>query len=148
MKKVFVSYLVLAGVLGTANAQLTVRSYAEKTHISMKTGVALGYELENAVEFGGFFQDASIFNRGNLESDMPSYFEREFWGVFAAYPFYNSQKFDVKYQVRTGVTNGENFLITSSLLADFSPIRSVKFGAGIGSRNFQPTLQTSVTIKL
>jgi len=148
MRTTLLTTVLLLTVLSTTNAQqLTARTYVEKTNVNLKNGVGIGMLFANDAEFGGFYQESAGF--GNSQEVQPSrLLEQEFFGIYGAYPLMNRRVFDVKYQVRTGVSNGQNFVITSSVLADVTLMNRIKLGAGVGTRGFRPTLQSSVTIVL
>ena len=55
---------------------------------------------------------------------------------------------DIQFNIRTVVTNGQNFVISPSILAGYEPIRKVIISAGIGVRAFMPTLQAGVKFLL
>lgn len=148
MKKLFIFTLLIGAIGYSASAQrLTARTYVEKTQINLKNGFAMGFLFKNDAEAGAFYQKSAGFGEGS-DAPLPRFFEHELMGIYAAYPIYNTRTFDVKYQVRTGVSNGQNFAITSSILADYTILNRFKIGAGIGSRNFSPTLQSSLTVML
>lgn len=148
MRTSILTAVLLLAVLETASAQrLTARTYVEKTNVNLKNGAGIGMLLANDAEFGGFYQESAGF--GNSPEVQPSrLLEQEFYGIYGAYPLMNRRVIDVKYQVRTGVSNGQNFVITSSILADLTLANRIKLGAGIGTRGFRPTLQSSLTIVL
>lgn len=151
MKKQLLLPLLFAAVLGTASAQnVIVRTYIEKTHMSPKTGTSIGFENKYQWEYGAFFQEASLMesfmmSEEELES-LPHQYERDFAGIYFAVPIVAREQFVVKANVRTGMSNGENFVITPSVLADYMPIKHFRLGLGVGSRAFRPTLQASVAL--
>ncbi len=144
--------LVLTGVLGTTSAQqFVLRTYLEKTKISVKTGSSFGVENRYGWEYGGFYQQSLLMESflGNEEkTNLPRFYEKEFYGMYFAAPVIVSSGIVLKAQVRTGVSNGANFVITPSLLADYKPSRHIRFGVGLGSRAFRPTMQGSLSIIL
>ncbi len=151
MKKLLLLSLVLIAVIGTASAQkVIVRTYIEKTHMSPKTGTAIGFENRFKWEYGAFFQEASLMESFMMTEEeleaLPHQYEKEFAGVYFAVPIISREQFVVKANVRTGMSNGENFVITPSVLADFQPIKHISIGMGVGSRAFRPTLQASVAL--
>ncbi len=149
MKKQLLLLLLFVTVLGTASAQkVIVRTYVEKTNMSLKTGTAIGFENQFNWEFGAFFQEASLMESFMMSDEdleaLPHQYEKEFTGIYFAVPIVSREQYIVKANVRTGVTNGENFAITPSVLADYTPIKHLKIGMGVGVRGFRPTLQASV----
>lgn len=150
MKKLFITTLVFAAVLGTVSAQkLIVKTYVEKTHMSPKTGTAIGFENRYLWEYGAFFQEASLMESFLMseaaKEALPRHYEKEFAGIYFAVPVMSREHFTVKANVRTGVSNGENFVITPSLLADYKLAEHIRLGMGVGSRAFRPTLQGSLS---
>lgn len=142
--------LSLAAVLGTASAQqFILKTYVEKTKIGMKSGTAFGIENRYGWEYGGYYQESSLMESllsNEEKAVLPRFYEREFYGMYFSAPLLDSKYVILKAHVRTGVSNGENFVITPSILADYSPSRHIRFGVGIGSRAFRPTLQGSLSI--
>ncbi|MEQ8905205.1 hypothetical protein [Ekhidna sp.] len=150
MKKQLILLLLFAAVLGTASAQkVIVRTYIEKTHMSPKTGTSIGFENQFQWEYGAFFQEASLMESFMMSEEdkesLPHQYEKEFAGIYFAVPVVSREQIVLKANVRTGVSNGENFVITPSLLADYKPMKHVRIGMGVGSRAFRPTLQASVS---
>jgi hypothetical protein len=149
MKTILISAVLLLAVLGATTAQqLTTRAYMEKTNMGLKNGLAIGFTFLSDAEAGGFFQKSAAFGSIQEQNVLSRFVEREFYGIYGAYPLLNRRVIDIKYQVRTGISNGENFIITSSILADAAVMNHVKIGGGVGMRNFRPTYQTSITIVL
>lgn len=151
MKKPLLTTLVFAAILGTACAQkLTVRTYVEKTKMSPKSGTAVGFENNYQWEYGAFYQETSLMESLMMNQEekkaLPRQYEREFYGVYFEAPMWSKESLVVKMNVRTGVSNGQNFVITPSVLADYKLGEHLRVGMGVGTRAFQPTLQASVAI--
>ena len=151
MKKHILLILLFVGVLGTASAQkMIIRTYVEKTHMSPKTGTAIGFENRFLWEYGAFFQEASLMESFLMseaeKAALPRHYEKDLTGIYFAVPVIARESFIVKANVRTGVSNGENFVITPSVLADYMPVKHVRIGVGVGSRAFRPTLQASFAL--
>jgi hypothetical protein len=148
MKTILLSTALFLVAFHVATAQqLTAKAYVEKTNLNLKNGMGVGFNFANDAEVGGFYQESAGF--GNMEQQpLSTFVEQEFYGIYGAYPLMNRRVVDVKYQVRTGVSNGQNFVITSSILTDVMVMNRIKVGAGVGSRNFRPTLQSSISIAL
>lgn len=151
MKNIILSSLFMVAVLGTVSSQrIIIKTYVEKTQMSPKTGTSLSYENSYGWELGGFFQESSLMETMTMNNeeraDLPRFYEKEFYGAFFSVPVKRSEMVDVKVQIRTGVTNGQNFTITPSLLADYKPLRNVRLGLGMGVRMLRPTMQGSVSI--
>lgn len=139
--------ILLAGTALVSNAQqMQVKTYVEHTHISPKFGTALGWNLAGDVEVGGFFQQAA--DLAQPEYGRPLRVENQFYGAYFGYPMYAGRITEIKLNVRTGVSNGENFVITPSILANFKPTRNLSIGGGIGTRAFRPTFMASLSLNL
>jgi len=144
MKKlVTISILLFSFQLATAQ-RLNVTTYVEKTNIGIKGGTAFGFENHLGFEYGGFYQE--LF--GQERDELPRFYEKEFFGLYGAAPLMVRAKYDLKINVRMGVTNGENFLITPSLVANYQLMKIISVRGGIGARSFQPTFQAGINIKL
>ncbi|MEM9895365.1 MAG: hypothetical protein AAF789_03270 [Bacteroidota bacterium] len=142
------SVLMLSTVF---SQQLKITKYIERTHISPKIGTAIGFVNQYGWEYGAFYQEASILESTMSEerrSQLPRFYEREFYGAYFSAPLLYSGNLKLKMNVRTGVSNGENFVITPSLLSDYKVTRRITIGAGVGSRAFRPTLQGSISVRL
>ncbi|MEO9475710.1 MAG: hypothetical protein ABJG41_09250 [Cyclobacteriaceae bacterium] len=149
MKKIYLNIALLLATVTVSFAQgLVAESYIEKTHISPKTGTAIGFEFSNKIELGAFYQKHTPFNKSEDTPEMPRFYEKNFAGVYFSYPIKESSRTEMKFKVRTGVSNGQNFAITPSLHSNFKLTNRVKIGAGLGIRAFRPTLQSSIRITL
>jgi hypothetical protein len=150
MKKLilFISVLTLAQI--GYSQSLSARTYVERTSVGSKIGTAIGIENELGFEYGGFYQEATLIESmmNKRETTLPYFYEKEFFGIYGAAPIVQRASYDLKLQVRIGVSNRKNFLITPSLLANYHVLKMVSVGGGIGARSFQPTFQGSITIKL
>lgn len=152
MKKQLLFILLLAAILGIASAQqspqkIIIRTYIEKTHMSPKTGTMIGFENRYLWEFGAFFQESSLMESLMSEearADMPRHYERDFTGIYFAVPVMIRESIVIKVNVRTGVSNNENFVITPAVLAVYRPTKNLNIGLGLGSRAFRPTLMASI----
>ncbi|MEP1094105.1 MAG: hypothetical protein ABJG78_03295 [Cyclobacteriaceae bacterium] len=142
--------LSLAAVLGTTSAQqFVLKTYTEKTKISTKTGTAFGIENRYGWEYGGFYQESSLMESllsNEKKANLPRFYEKEFYGMYFSAPVMDSKYVVLKAHVRTGVSNGQNFVITPSFFADYNPSHHIRFGVGVGTRAFRPTLQGSLSI--
>ncbi len=142
-----ITYLIMFMFSVVVLAQgFSVNSYLERTIVGPKLGTAIGYHVKSGIEVGGFYQEAV---QGTVtETDRPWRYERQFYGAFFTYPVVSRNFFNLGFNVRTGISNGENFVITPSLLSSISPIKPIRLGIGIGARALRPTLQGSITIRL
>ncbi|WP_258097951.1 hypothetical protein [Marinoscillum pacificum] len=146
MKTIFTTFALVVITTIAFGQGLSLKSYIEQTEVGPKVGSALGFNTKSGIEIGGFFQKAVD---GMLtEESTPWNCEKEFYGAYFTYPVVSGQFFDLGFNVRTGVSNGENFTITPSLLTSVSPIKQVKVGAGLGVRAMRPTVQGVITIRL
>ncbi len=147
MKKPITTLLILILSIGFVQSQgLKATSYVEKTFMNPKLGTSVGYEFNNILEVGGFYQHISQQPIASDQSRIIT--EEEFCGLYFAYPLVTSRYTNLKLNVRSGVSNGENFVITPSLLANFKPIPIINIGGGLGIRSFRPTLIASLSINL
>lgn len=146
MKKVILTIAsILALAAGSQAQTLQTSTYVEKTHYSPKVGTSVGYQFTNKFELGGFYQKAV---EDQLAEAQPRIIEEEFYGAFVACPIWDSRAASLKFNIRTGVSNGENFVITPSVMAKSSPIPQVSIGGGVGIRAFRPTLMATVSLNL
>ncbi|MEO1255672.1 MAG: hypothetical protein AAFY41_12445, partial [Bacteroidota bacterium] len=89
------------------------------------------------------FTHHDMMSESDIEA-LPHHYEREFAGLYVAVPITSREFYVIKANVRTGMTNGENFAITPSIQADYKLAKYIRIGMGVGSRNFRPSLQGSV----
>lgn len=148
MKKVRLTLtaLLVAAVTAVSAQGVQASTYMEKTHISPKLGTAVGYAFNNAIEVGGFYQKSTV--ELQAEKGRPLMSENEFYGAYVAYPLVGNQKANVKLNIRTGVSNGENFVITPSFQGNLKATKLISIGAGVGVRSFRPTMMASLKINL
>lgn len=137
--------ILLALSAGVCNSQgLQAVTYLERTHINFKVGTAIGFQFENQIESGGFFQKATVVEEP--ETGRPLRSENEFYGVYFAYPLINLNKTTVRMNVRTGISNEENFVITPSIHATYRLLKGITIGGGLGTRVFRPTFLVMVKV--
>lgn len=149
MKTLYSLILTIAAltIAYAASAQsLQAGTYVEKTHISPKLGTAIGYTFNSQIELGGFYQTAT--EQLPTREDGYQIHEQEFYGMYFSYPVLGGEKSNIKFNVRTGVTNNQNFAITPSILANHNILKTVALGAGVGIRAFRPTLQASIKLNI
>jgi len=127
-------------------------AYVETTSVGPKSGVAIGAVNSYGFEYGGFYQDAKtldfVFASETKGSQLPRIYERVFFGAYVAAPIYSGSAVDLKLNIRTGVANGEVFVITPSLKGSYQVSRLFSIDAGVGVRAFRPTIQTGFSIRL
>ena len=133
------------------NSRLVVSTYAERTHIGPKAGTGLGVEFRNLMSVGLFYQESEAMMNflGKEEpNDMSIDYEKQFYGVYYSLPLSHRDAFDLDFKIRTGVSNGENFVITPSIHSSLTIAHVIQLQGGIGMRSFRPTVMTGVNIKL
>jgi hypothetical protein len=118
----------------------------ERTHIGPKVGTATTYEFANLMEVGIFYQQATT--KLEAEYGRPLMVENQFMGITMAAPLLSAGPILVKLNVRTGISNGQNFVITPALLGSLKILKRIDFQTGVGTRNFKPTLVASASFKL
>ncbi|WP_462251618.1 hypothetical protein [Ekhidna sp.] len=152
MKKsvLIISACIVASV--AFGQRFVTTTYIEQTSVSPKTGIAIGAINQYGIEYGGFYQESKLAETVLMSQEevsrLPRKYEKVFYGAYVAFPILSYSKAGLKFNVRTGVTNGENFAITPSLLANYNLTKSMSLGGGLGVRALAPTLQTRVTITL
>ena len=149
MKKVReIVAVALVMVAGFASAQqLVATSYVEQTVVSPKLGTSVGVVFNNEIEVGGFYQQ-STQSTAPESVGLPPRTEQEFAGAFVAYPITQDNLVDVKLNVRVGVSNGQNFVITPALQGNIQATKKISLDAGLGVRSFRPTMMAGIKIKL
>ncbi len=130
----------------TLAQQLSVETYYERTLISPKTGTALGYTFRGKLCAGVFYQEHSQMFYG--EREMTSQIEDEFYGFYMSGPVTEWRRASLILKARTGIANGENFMISPSVHADFAVLKRVHIGTGIAMRSILPSVMTSIRIDL
>jgi len=143
--------ILVLGFIKSAKAQnVVIRTYIEQTSVTPKSGLSYGYQSKFGFEVGGFFQSDKYMESLSVQerSNMPTVYEREFYGMFVAAPVFTRDIFEAKVNVRTGMVNNEYFAITPSVTTELRPLDRLRIGAGIGVRSFNPTWQASVGITL
>ncbi len=146
MKTIYTFALLIAISLQLHSQSIYASSYTESTHISPKIGAAVGFSFSNQIELGGFYQNS--VTDVPTRSDGYKIYEETFMGMYFNYPIVSDRLASLKLNVRTGVTNSENFTITPSLLANYNLLKTMQLGVGVGVRAFRPTLQASVKFKM
>lgn len=138
--------LLLVGASLAQSQGLQAKTYLEHTHVSPKFGTSIGYVFSDHIEVGGFFQRASEI--AEPETGRPLQSENEFYGAYFAYPLVAGEHAAIKFNVRTGVSNGENFVITPSIMTSYHPLKNLAIGGGIGVRAFRPTYMATISLRL
>ena len=139
------SILIVLIKMGYAQSIIT-ETYFEQTFITPKVGTSIGYRFQGDLEIGGFFQVSTL--EPEREIGRPLHYEREFYGAFFSYPLLKLNQAGLRMKVRSGVTNGQNFIITPSLHATYKPVQLLTLSTGVGMRAFRPTVMASMQINL
>lgn len=122
-------------------------SYVERTIASPMVGTSIVYEGKRLIEIGGFIQKSMEPVAEGRDSYKRE--ETHFYGAYFAYPLIKINRGTViKFHARTGVTNGQNFIITPGIIAQYSPYKKVTISGGFGGRSFMPTLIGQVQVRL
>ncbi len=146
MKKLTLLTITILLINGLNAQDITAKSYIEQTAIGNKLGTAVGYLFPCKVEVGGFYQKNAEFI--NTQEITERFYEKEFAGMYLNLPLKHHGKINLDLNIRTGAVNGQNFVISPSLLGSYSPVRALKMGIGLGARMFRPTLQAALSLRL
>lgn len=151
MKKNFLLVMMLVAILGTATSQQRiVKTYFEQTQIGAKSGTSIGMLTRYNWEYGAFFQESSLLESLIMSEEQraqrPRNYERQFYGVYFAAPIFLSEFTSVKFQVRTGISNNQNFVITPSVHMGYEALKNFRFELGVGTRAFRPTLMGGISL--
>ena len=133
------------------NAKLVISTYVERTHIGPKGGTALGVEFKNLMSLGLFYQESDLILTvigSDMSTDLPPFYEKQFYGMYYSVPIHHQGLVGFDFKLRTGVSNGENFVITPSVHSSLKLARYIELQSGVGMRSFRPTLMSSINIKL
>jgi hypothetical protein len=126
--------------------QLAATVYVENTCISPKMGTMVGWEFGNLFEVGGFYQQCA---KGvETEALTPPTCEKEMFGAYVACPVLVGQRTNLKLNIRTGVCNKQNFVISPSVRGSFKATRWAQVTAGVGVRGVSPTLMAGLRINI
>ncbi|MEQ8554028.1 MAG: hypothetical protein RIC06_22490 [Cyclobacteriaceae bacterium] len=145
-KLYLVAILVGAGLFAKSQ-ELFTTSYLEKTQVSPKLGIQIGYKLKGGYTIGGFYQKA-VELPTNQETKKPRFHEQAFYGVVLGTTLYNHKNVDIDLNVRTGVSNGLNFIITPSAIVDYRLGKMIHLKGGVGVRSFRPTYMAGISIHM
>lgn len=152
MKKSIIIIALLFFAISLAQAQnIHFSTYIEATHVTPKSGFNLRYVDPYGWEVGIFHQESKLLeNVMSLDQDrqLPRFYEKTFSGVLLTFPMMERERFDLKFNVRTGVVNNEIFVITPAVLANLKIAPFLHLGGGIGTRAFRPTLITNLTVRI
>jgi hypothetical protein len=125
--------------------QVITSSYVEYSHVSSKLGYSVGYQFgDTHIEVGAFQQNS--MNNPSTEVGAPADYEQKFAGVYMNYPIVQGNALSLSFKIRTGVSNGENFVITPAVNGDYKLYKKVQITGGLGVRAFRPTLVSGIKI--
>jgi hypothetical protein len=130
-------FLIALGHSALHAQTLNASSYIEKTHVSPKVGSTLGVMFNNQFEVGGFYQQSTIELQAEYGRPLTS--EKLFYGLYVTCPLKSYDKLGLNLNIRTGVSNNENFVITPSMQANVHPWKKVAISGAIGTRALRPT---------
>lgn len=148
MKSLAISTIILLAFISRGYAQNAfTTSYVEKTHVSPKIGVLVGYQFASKHEVGIFYQK-EVDMPGGQDNSIPRFYEKEFFGINVASQLLSFDKANLIMDVRIGVTNKTNFSITPSLKLDYEFIKRFHIQGGVGVRSFNPTLQGGLKVDI
>ena len=145
--KQIISLIAAMGIFTIALGQtMEASTYIERTHISPKVGSAVGVHFKNNFEVGGFYQQSTV--ELQAEPGRPLMYENQFYGLYLGCPIKNTDYFDLKVNIRTGVSNNENFVITPSVMGSVKLLRKISLTGGIGTRSLRPTYMASLSMHI
>jgi hypothetical protein len=148
MKKLISTFAILALGASFTFAQVNARLYTEVTHVSPKIGTALTYSVPGYIgdiQLGVFYQKSAAVV-GDPNEAMQTPYEKEFYGLFTSFTMLDKQMFELDLDIRTGMANGSNFVITPSVAAGLK-LGKLSLNAGIGTRCFRPTYTAGISVK-
>lgn len=132
--------LFLAGVL---QAQyLSISPLFENTNIASKPGVTAAYTFANRFSLGGFYEHRQAF----LESAEQPFMKQEktFYGATLCAPI--NESFD--FNLRVGLSDNHKVMVSPAVWGYLRVFKNLDWGLGIGARDFHPSMQTSLRLKL
>lgn len=148
MKMLLYLMLVLTFEICTSQ-DLKLETYIEKTHVSPKAGIRFIFVGRDRLEMGAFYQ-RHTYIEWKEQSTLPRFHEKEFYGLRLGYPLvtaYN-QSYSIKFHVRTGMVNNQNFIITPSITSALQFWKIFNVGVGVGMRAFRPTMIGSLGLRI
>lgn len=154
MKNAFLT-ITLAIAAHLAFAQTHFSAYSETTGKGLKTGIMTGHVFElvypgyATYDFavGGFFQH-EIPNAIANENAIASVREKVLYGAYAELMFNSSNRFSMAFNLRTGIQNGEGFVIAPMIKTRYEFLPKAHVELGISSRNVvSPTLSYGISFQ-
>jgi hypothetical protein len=148
MKKLIATLTFLALGASFTFAQVNARLYTEVTHVSPKLGTAITYSVPGYIgdiELGVFYQK-SASEVGDPSEAFQTPYEKEFYGILTSFTMLDKQIFELDIDIRTGMANGSNFVVTPSVRGGLK-MGKISLSAGIGTRCFRPTYTAGISVK-
>ena len=146
-RKLYLVTLLVGASLFAKSQELFTTSYMEKTKVSPKLGIQVGYKLKGGYTIGGFYQK-EVELPMSQEVSKPRFYEKELYGVVLGTNLYCYKSLSVDLNVRTGVSNKANFVITPSTIVDYNLGKMIHVQGGIGMRGFRPTYLAGISIHM
>jgi hypothetical protein len=143
--RLLVAILSIFAIQAVTAQRVITSSYMEYTKVSPKLGYSIGYQFgDTHIEVGAFQQNNMAPE--NTEASTPSDYEQKFTGVYMNYPMLETKALNLTFKIRTGISNGENFVITPAINGDYKLYKKVQLTGGVGVRAFRPTLVSGIKI--
>ncbi len=146
-RKLYLVTLLVGASLFANSQEVFTTSYMEKTSVSPKLGIQVGYKLKGGYTIGGFYQK-EVELPMNQEVNKPRFYEKELYGLVLGANLYSYKGLSVDFNVRTGVSNKTNFLITPSTIVDYRLAKMIHVQGGVGMRSFRPTYQVGISVHM
>ena len=143
--KLIVALTTIFAIQAASAQNLVASSYVEQSFVSSKLGYSIGVKFQETKIELGVFQQNSMVSFDTENSSVTDY-ERTFTGVYMNYPMFETRTLTLNFKIRTGVSNGENFVITPAVNGDYTLNRKIQVMGGVGVRAFRPTLMTGIKI--
>ena len=117
MKTLIASIFALILGSSAAIAQINAHLYTEVTHVSPKIGTAITYAVPGTIgdiELGVFYQK-SASQIGDPSELLQTPYEEQFYGLWTSFTMLDKPRYELDLDIRTGMANGTNFVITPSV---------------------------------
>ena len=150
MKTQIITLILIALTASIGCAQINARLYTEVTHVSPKIGSAISYSVPGYIgdiELGVFYQK-SASQVGDPTETLNKPYEEEFYGLLTSFTMIDKQLFELDIDIRTGLVNSSNFVITPSVRAGLKLGQKLRLNAGLGTRCFRPTYTAGISLRL
>lgn len=145
--RLLVAILSIFAIQAASAQRIITSSYVEQTKVSPKLGYSIGYKFADThIEVGAFQQNSMTTRSSETGSSMD--YEKSFTGVYMNYPITANNTFSLNFKIRTGVSNGENFVITPAFNGDYKLFKKIQLTGGLGVRAFRPTVMSGIKISL